>query len=257
MFSWKALGIATVLGCGALSLSAKADTPNVDALKAQSGAALMAAIDKRTYDYSTQKWVFRMTITEKSGASREAKFSVWQKGSKRLVRFLEPGDVKGMSMLSGGNGEMYVYSPQTDNTRRIATSARRQTLLGSDMAYDDMQSVGLEPLYNVTVGQDTGSHVWLELAKKEGADVVWDKLRLRIDKKAALPDLIEYWDGGKKIRDQSRTGFTEEGGAPTWKSIKMLDIATGHSTTLDMLEQKIGEAIPDSVFSKRTLVRGQ
>lgn len=256
MTVWNKLGLALAFMM-TLGATAHADAPSVDALKAKGGTALLEEIDRRTYEYPTQKWTFLTTIREKGGASRQAKFSVWQKKDKRLVRFLEPGDVKGMSMLSPGGNDMYVYSPQTDNVRRIAASARRQTLLGSDMAYDDMASIKLAPLYDVALGDDTASSLWLVLTKKAASDVVWEKLRLRIDKKAALVDIIEYWDGGKKVREQTRKTFTQEGGAPTWKEITMTDIATGHNTTLEMLDQKVGEDIPDDVFSKRTLVRGQ
>ncbi|MBT9555911.1 MAG: outer membrane lipoprotein-sorting protein [Myxococcales bacterium] len=241
----------------ALVATAAAAPPDVNALKAKGGTAVLEAIDKRTYDYTTQKWVFRMTVKEKGGQGRQVTFSVWQKGNKRLVRFLEPGDVKGMSMLSAGDGDMYVYSPQTDNVRRVASSARRQTLLGSNMTYEDMNAVMLAPLYDAAFGEDAATHLWLDLTRKAGADTSWEKLRLRVDKKAALVDHIEYWEGGKKVREQVRNVFTEEGGAPTWKSIAMTDVGTGLSTSLEMLEQKIGDDIPDNIFSKRSLVRGQ
>ena len=106
-----------------------ADTPpDVDALS-KTPQALLEALDKRHNHYPTQKWTFEMVIQPPSGAKRSVKFAVQQKGSKRLVRFLEPGSVKGMSVLSKGT-KMYVFSPQTENVRLVATSARRQTLLG-------------------------------------------------------------------------------------------------------------------------------
>ncbi len=235
--------------------AATASTPDINALKGKGGAAVLEAVEKRTYDHPTQKWTFKMTIADKGGSSRHVKFSVWQKREKRLVRFLEPGDVKGMSVLSTGSGDMYVYSPQTDNVRRVATSARRQTLLGGDMTYDDMASIALTPVYDVGLGEDTATHLWLELTAKSGADVAWPKLRIRIDKKAALMDVVEYWDG-KKVREQSRSGFSDSWGAPVHRLVTMKDVATGHATTLEMLDQKIGEPIADDVFSKRSLVRG-
>jgi hypothetical protein len=125
------------------------------------------------------------------------------------------------------------------------------------MTYEDMNAVMLAPIYDAAFGEDTATHLWLDLTRKAGADTSWEKLRLRVDKKAALVDRIEYWEGNKKVREQVRNVFTEEGGAPTWKSIAMTDVGTGLSTSLEMLEQKIGDDIPDNIFSKRSLVRGQ
>ncbi|MEC8023460.1 MAG: outer membrane lipoprotein-sorting protein [Myxococcota bacterium] len=232
-----------------------ADTPlDVDALS-QTPQGLLEALDKRHNAYDSQKWTFEMTVIPVSGSKRSMKFDVMQKGSKRLVRFLSPGDVKGMSVLSKGR-TMYVYAPQTENVRRVATSARRQNLLGSNFTYADMATVNLAPEYNATVGAAADDHVWLELNKKAESDAAWPKLRLRINKKHALIEVVEYWDAGKKVKTQHRTNFTVVGGAPTWKTI-IMSSEGGLKTRLEMLSQKINEPIPNKVFSKRSLVRGQ
>jgi len=229
--------------------------PDVEALSKQP-QTLLEALDKRHNHYPTQKWTFEMVIQPPSGAKRSVKFAVQQKGSKRLVRFLEPGSVKGMSVLSKGT-KMYVFSPQTENVRLVATSARRQTLLGSDLSFSDMATIDLAPSYTASVVSSKGDRIWLELTRKEGSEAAWATLRLGVNKKHALIEVIEYWDGGKKEKEQTRTDFGLVSDIPTWKTITMTDVATGHKTTLNMLKQSIGEDIPDKVFTKRSLVRGR
>jgi hypothetical protein len=46
-------------------------------------------------------------------------------------------------------------------------------------------------------------------------------------------------------------------GVPTYQRVSFVDTATGYSTTMEMLSQKLGHEIPNSVFKKRNLVRGQ
>jgi len=235
-----------------------ADAPELAGLKAQGAQPLLQAADKRQNDYPTQKWLFKMTLIPPDGsAQRTMKFSVWQKQrTKRLVRFLEPGDVKGMSVLNEGANVMYVYSPQTDNVRRVATHARRQGFLGSDISYDDMAQVDLSASYDAAFDGEDGQGVWLVLTPKPGSEAGWTKVRARVNKTHLLVDMIEYFDGGAKKKTQVRTEYANFSGAPTYRKIVFTDHATKHKTELYMESQAIGVDIPDSTFKQRNLVRG-
>ena len=250
--------LSIVVACALIILPAtgSADTPpDVEALS-KTPQALLEALDKRHNHYETQKWTFEMSVVPTSGAKRSMQFEVLQKGKMRLVRFLSPGEVKGMSVLSKGS-TMYVYAPQTDNVRRIATSARRQNLLGSNLTYADMATVDFAPEYTATVSSNSGNMLWLDLEKKPESDVSWAKLRFGINKKHALIEIIEYWEDGKKLKTQTRKDFATLDGAPTWKTIVMKNASGGLKTELKMLSQKINEPIPSKIFSKRSLVRGR
>lgn len=241
-----------------LALPARAvDKPDLEALKKQGAQALLEALDKRHNDYPTQKWTFKMVLKSASGDTREMTFSTWQKNkTKRLTRFLEPGEVKGMSVLIAPGDAMYVYSPQTDNVRRVALSARRQTFMGSDLTFDDMSQVDFAVDYDATLDKEDGKALWLDLKRKAGREIQWEHLRLKVDKEWALIETIEYYDGGKHVKTQQRGNPAMDGKIPHYKLITVTDLASKHKTELHMLTQVIGDDIPDSVFSKRSLVRG-
>lgn len=249
-----------LVGSIALLLShgvASAGTPDIDALKAQGAQALLEALDVRHNHYPTQKWVFQMTVTPRSGAARVMKFSVWQKGVRRLVRFLEPGEVKGMAVLSKGGDNMWVYSSETGGKARlVASSARRQALLGSDITYDDMATIDLSTDYDAALGTETAEHLFLDLTAKPDHDVPWRSIRIRVSRATVMIDQLEYLEGGTVIKIQRRSDFVTLDNVPVYRTIEMETVATGHKTTLSILSQKIGEDIPNSVFTKRTLVRG-
>ncbi len=237
-------------------LVATADKPDVAAL-ATTPQKLLEQLDKRHNDYPTQHWKFEMKVIPKGGDTRTMTFEVWQKGSKRLVRFLSPGDVKGMSVLNKGGTSMWVYSSQTGGKpRRVSASARRQTLLGSDMTYEDMAQIDFNSIWQASAGKKTAKSLWLDLKLKDGQESGWSKLRLEVNKKDAMIQSIEYYDGGKLVKTQKRTKFGVIDGTPVYQKIEMVDAKTGHKTVLEMLMQKIGEDIPDKFFSKRTLIRG-
>ena len=46
------------------------------------------------------------------------------------------------------------------------------------------------------------------------------------------------------------------GGVPTYRKIEMKSLDDGLVTRLEVLEQKIGESLPDSLFKKKNLIRG-
>src|SRR5512142_2102527 len=69
-----------------------------------------------------------LVITEKNGATRKRIISIVSKsypdgGEKRLIKFLEPADVRGTAMLIYDNNEtadeMWIYLPALKKTRRI------------------------------------------------------------------------------------------------------------------------------------------
>jgi outer membrane lipoprotein-sorting protein len=161
-----------------------------------------------------------------------------------------------MSMLSTGPKIMYVYSPQTDNVRRVASSAKRQTLLGSNLTYTDMQSAPLSELYDATFGPDDGAFAWLELTPKAGAEVAWTKLRVRVDKKTKMAQTLEYFDGAAKKRVEVRSKHESWDGTPTYRHIEMKTLDDGLITSLDVEKQTINGDVADSLFKKRNLVRG-
>lgn len=201
-----------------------------------------------------------MTVYPPSGEAKSLKFKVWQKDrTKRLVRFLEPGEVKGMSMLSRSASVMYVYSPQTDNVRRLAVSARRQTLLGSNLTYSDMASLDFATGYDATFDAETPEtpkDVWLNLTRKADTKRAWEHLRVRLSKETLMVDRVEYLDGGKAVRTQDRTDFEMMGGVPTYRTVTMVDLGSKLKTVLHIEVQKIGGDIDDALFKKRNLIRG-
>ena len=153
---------------------------------------------------------------------------------------------------------MYVYSPQTENVRRVAAHARRQTFMGSDLTMDDMSQVGLARDFSAAFGKKSGDYLWLKLTRKQGSESQWPKLRVRVDKKRLLVDKIEYNNGKKTVKTQDRLRPKKDAGfpVPAHRRIVITDRASGHKTVLTMESQKLNEPIKNSVFKKRNLVRG-
>lgn len=90
-----------------------------------------------------------LTITEKGGSTRNRTISMMTKSyadglEKRIIRFIEPADVRGTSMLVFDNkntaDDMWIYLPALKKTRRIVTSEKGKSFMSSEFSNADMSS---------------------------------------------------------------------------------------------------------------------
>ena len=118
--------------------------------------------------------VYEMTIRGRRG-SRTMKAKSWVQGVDRaFTEYLEPPREAGTKMLKLGD-QLWTFSPSTDRTIQIAGHMLRQSVMGSDMSYEDMmEDPKLQNLYTATVvGEGTllERPCWiLELTAKPGAE---------------------------------------------------------------------------------------
>lgn len=78
-----------------------------------------------------------MTINGKRN-SRTITSRTWSKGTiKSLTEYLSPASEKGTKMLKL-EGKLWIYSPSTERTIQISGNMLRQSVMGSDLSYEDM-----------------------------------------------------------------------------------------------------------------------
>jgi len=218
---------------------------------------ILKKADSAANSYKDQRFVMTMTI-EGSGATKVAKMETLQKGSdKRLVRFLAPGDVKGTAILMDGSA-MYMYMPQFQKVRRIASHSLGQGFMDSDFTQADMGSISFNTAYNASL-TETNEKGWkLHLVPKPGTETGVEALDVTIDKGSYLISQIDYLSGGKAVRRQTRGVLkTFPGTGPTPSVITMQDLTKAHRTTMTMDEMKVNSGLPDSLFTKQSLERAQ
>lgn len=90
-----------------------------------------------------------LTIAEKNGAVRTRKLNMITKSYddgtiKRMVKFLEPADVRGTAMLIVDNkntqDDMWIYLPALKKTRRIVSTEKGKSFMSSEFSNADMSS---------------------------------------------------------------------------------------------------------------------
>ena len=90
-----------------------------------------------------------LTITEKGGEIRNRTISMASKSyadglEKRFIKFIEPADVRGTSMLIVDNektaDEMWIYLPALKKVRRIVSSEKGKSFMSSEFSNADISS---------------------------------------------------------------------------------------------------------------------
>ena len=92
--------------------------------------------------------VVKMTVTDDKKQSRERDITMATKlydggkTEKRIYRFLSPADVQGTSVLvfdyENKSDDVWIYLPALRKTRRVVSSQKSQSFMGSEFSYGDL-----------------------------------------------------------------------------------------------------------------------
>jgi hypothetical protein len=84
---------------------------------------------------------------------------------KRLIRFLEPADVRGTAMLvfdnKNSSDEMWIYLPALKKTRRIVTSEKGKSFMSSEFSNADMSSPAISDFTHRHMENSGNENQWI------------------------------------------------------------------------------------------------
>jgi outer membrane lipoprotein-sorting protein len=247
--------------CALLGLAGQAWAQCKSKPTGTSGDDLLRRVDCQANDFRDATFHFKMRIKEPSGQAREVEFISMQKGStKRLVRFLSPGDIRGMGFLSESADVMYALLPAFGNrVRRLGTHQKNQSFMGSDLSADDMSAIEFAPRYTAKVAGTEGELTILELSLKPGLKDDYPRLKMWLDPKRDTVARIEYYDAaGKKLRSQLRQDYKLDSNGRHYSPYKLVFIdhrRNNHETELILLKSEVDKGLTDDQFTQRSLQR--
>jgi outer membrane lipoprotein-sorting protein len=113
---------------------------------------------------SGSELVSTMTIIDNRGRERVRKIAqvtkLYNNGDteKKLLRFLSPPDVKGIGLLTFDykekDDDMWLYMPALRKTRRIISSEKAKSFMGSEFSYADITPPTLDDFTYNTLGEE-------------------------------------------------------------------------------------------------------
>lgn len=183
----------------------------------------------------------------------------WIEGKdKSFSEYLAPAREKGTKMLKRDD-MLWMYSPSTDRIIQISGHMLRQSVMGSDLSYEDMmEDPKLINEYDAVVtGEDTvyARPCWVvELtAKKE--DVSYQSRKLWVDKERNLPLKEElYAKSGTLLKRLELTDIVQTDGRWYPRRFLFKDmLKTGDGTEFLIETIKFNVDIPPYLFNKAAL----
>lgn len=225
-----------------------------------SGESLLERIDENQTS-RTKISVWEMRIHGRRG-SRTVKAKSWIEGGDRaFTEYLDPPRDAGIKMLKLG-AQLWTYSPSTDRTIQIAGHMLRQSVMGSDMSYEDlMEDPRLQRLYQAQVSAEERfleRPCWvLQLTAKDGMTPAYHSRKLWVDKERFLVLKEErFATSGKllKTTEVMKVGLMQQ----RWVAERAVfrdALENGGGTEFVVGSVEFDAQIPEHVFSQASLRR--
>jgi hypothetical protein len=183
----------------------------------------------------------------------------WIKGTeKAFTEYLSPAREKGTKMLKLTEN-LWTYFPNTDRTVLIAGHLLRQSVMGSDLSYEDlMEDPQLQNLYTANiVDQDTliNRLCWILILEAKNRDVAYHTRKIWVDQERFLT-LKEnrYAKSGRLIKTTEVKSIRQI--EDRWVAEKIIfkdELKSGDGTEFLLLSIEFDAEIPDYIFSKASL----
>lgn len=178
--------------------------------------------------------------------------------TKAFTEYLSPAREQGTKMLKLEN-QLWIYSPSTDRTIQISGHMLRQSVMGSDLSYEDMmEDRKLTEIYEAkTIGEETidGRRAYvLELTAKV-TDAAYHSRKMWIDAERYVPLKEELFaKSGQLLKQTTLSDVKQIEGRwfPTTMVFKDM-LKQGEGTEYRITSIKFNQNIPEHIFSKAAL----
>ncbi len=226
-------------------------------LAGQDGSEILERIDR---NMSSRNRIIESSMTiHGRRSSRTITSRSWTEGDKKsFTEYLTPASEAGTKMLKL-EGQLWIYTPSADRTIQISGHLLRQSVMGSDLSYEDMMDDRkLSDIYTVTVsGKDTLQKrdvLILELVAKV-SDIAYYRQKMWVDAQRYVPLRQEmYARSGQLLKraDLSEVKNIQNRWYPS-KVIYKDMLKDGKGTEFTTLSIQFDRQIPQHIFTKASL----
>ena len=237
--------------------------------------AIMGKVDARD-DGDNQTSDMEMILIDKRGKERIRRIAVYSKDkgedTLRLMFFKHPADVKDTAFLThdyddpSKDDDQWLYLPALRKTKRIASSDKSGSFMGSDLNYSDMTDRNL-PDYDFTLKKEmavNGIKTWLiesiPRSKKVIGDTGYKKSLIFVRQDNYVVIRAVHWekDGGYlKYVDVKNLELIDD----VWVSTEMhvtrkKGKRLAHKTILKLNNIKFNQNLDHELFTVRRMEKG-
>ncbi len=206
----------------------------------------------------TQISVSQMVIHGKRNSRTITAKGYAEGNDKSFSEYLSPEREKGTKMLKLAD-RLWIYSPATDRTIQLSGHMLKQSVMGSDLSYEDMmENRKMIEMYAATVvGEEMidGRKTWVLELKAKVDNATYEQRKSWIDQERFVPLQEElYAKSGQLLKKVVLSEVKKIGSK--WVPTKMnyTDVLKdGKGTDFILTELQIDVPIPEYIFTKASL----
>jgi len=217
-------------------------------------------IEKVDKNMSAESRIFtsKMVIHNKRN-TRTVESKSWSEGEKKSYsEYLSPPREQGTKMLKLED-QLWIYSPATDRIIQISGHMLRQSVMGSDLSYEDMmEDPHLLNHYTGKIEKDEkiGDRIcWVITLSANTADIAYQTQKIWVDKDRFIPLKKELFaKSGTLLKRMELSEVIQIQGRWFPKKILFKDVLKeGEGTEFIIEEINFNVKIPEYIFSKASL----
>lgn len=191
--------------------------------------------------------------------SRTIESKSWAVGDKQAyTEYLAPAREKGTKMLKLED-QLWIYSPSTDRTIQISGHMLRQSVMGSDLSYEDMMedSKLIDNYDAAVIGEEpvVEQNCWILELQAKTSEVAYQIRKIWVDKERYIPLKEElYAKSGKLLKRTELFDIQKLGNRWFPKRIVFKDmLKMGDGTEFIIESIQFDQEIPEYIFTKASL----
>lgn len=225
-----------------------------------SGQDANQILDKVEKNMSSDNRIFESSmIIQGSRANRTITSRTYAVGEKRsFTEYLSPAREQGTKMLKLEN-QLWIYSPSTDRTIQISGHMLRQSVMGSDLSYEDMMDDRkISEIYSAEVTgteQVDGRKTWILSLTASVSNVAYYSRKMWVDTERFIPLREELFARSGQLLKRTTMSdvmLIENRWFPMKITYKDL-LRQGDGTEFIITSVKFNQSIPDYIFTKASL----
>ncbi len=226
-------------------------------LSAQNAEEILDLVDR---NMSSDNRIFESTMiihgTRTSRTITSRSYSVGD--TKAFTEYLSPAREQGTKMLKLEE-QLWIYSPSTDRTIQISGHMLRQSVMGSDLSYEDMmEDRELTEVYDASVAgteEIDGRNCRILELRAKVSDVAYATRKMWIDSEKYIPLKEElYAKSGQLLKRSTLSNVIRVDGRWFPATIVYKDmLKQGEGTEFRITSIRFNQQIPEYIFTKAAL----
>ncbi len=217
---------------------------------------IIAALDANTH-FSTSHSTGFITTVDRFG-TRTSTFEAWAKGEHTSLIAFTSGLERGQKILRT-ESSLYLYYPDADQVIRLQGAALRQSVLGSDLSYEDLTKEGntLSSYQATLLGEERFDDVlcWVVKLEAKSKSSAYPTQTLWIDQEHTVVRKARYaTSSGRGLKEMEVIETMEVNGRVVAKKSRVVDLLKKNShTTMHIESLEIDLALSDAIFGLENL----